>query len=382
MSHYKALGVSPTASRAEISKAYRGLVREYHPDNGKTPNNDKMVAINLAWGTLQHEDKRAAYDKSQGGGGSPAAPAASPPKADAKPAAAPPARPAAAPTARPTATPRPTTPPPPRPAAPPSGGRPPAGPRAVAGGRGSRGPLVPRPTAGPVTRPTRSGGPVRPPQPPTAPPAAPTPSAPPARPTAPAPRSSRSGGGISGLHTAQFGHLRSASANGGQRQPWVRRSTPEERTAGSGRFTVTPLFNVVNAQNPGPFADVRANPERYAGARMTPMQRDAIRARRDAADATNARKATDRASRAESRATAASEREGRRQSRFSFRVNSQMQKERMQRTRRWLTTSESGSRAYAADTRHVDPVQPTYATPPALTGRPAAAARGRRTKAK
>jgi curved DNA-binding protein CbpA len=369
MSHYKALGVSPTASRAEIKKAYSGLVRQYHPDAGKTPNNDKMVAINLAWGTLQHEDKRAEYDKSQGGGGRPAAPAASPPKADAKP--------AAAPTARPTATPRPTTPPPPRPTAPPSGGRPPAGPRAVAGGRGSRGPLVPRPTAGPVTRPPRSGGPTRPPQPPTAPPAAPTPSATPARPTAPTARPQRSGGGISGLHTAQFGHLRSAAANGGQRQPWIRRSTAEERTGGSGRFTVTPLFNVVNAQNPGPFADVRANPERYATARMTPMQRDAIRAKREAEQTKATNSAETKRARAEDRATRASEREGRRQSRQTFRVNSQMQKERMQRVRRWLNSPDAGPRGYSADTRHVDPVQPRYDAPPALP-----AGRGRRSRAK
>ena len=30
--HYKALGVSPNATRAQITEAYRNLVQIYHPD--------------------------------------------------------------------------------------------------------------------------------------------------------------------------------------------------------------------------------------------------------------------------------------------------------------------------------------------------------------
>ncbi|CAB4128119.1 DnaJ domain [uncultured Caudovirales phage] len=364
MSHYKVLGVSHTATKAEIGKAYRSMVRQYHPDAPGGGNVDKMSEVNAAYGVLNHPEKRASYDKEIGVGSKPAAasttPSGPPPKPSAKPQGA---KPAAAPTAKPTtrpSSPRPTT----RPTTP---SRP-----AVTGGRTGGGPVVRRPEAGPVVRAdgrpvVQPNGPVRAQEPPTAPPAAPTPSAPPSRPAAPAARPSRFGGGISGLHTAQFGHLRSANANGGVRQPWLRPSTPAEREGGAGRVTVTPLFKLFNDQNPQVFGDVSANPGRYAAARLTPMERDAIKQKREAADAAAAKKAEDKAKREEARATADSEREGKRQTRHSFRVNSQMQKERMRRTRRWLNSSEAGARSYSADTRHVDPVQPSYDSPPALT---------------
>ena len=36
--HYQVLGVAPDADAAEIKKAYRKLVRRYHPDVSKEPD--------------------------------------------------------------------------------------------------------------------------------------------------------------------------------------------------------------------------------------------------------------------------------------------------------------------------------------------------------
>jgi DnaJ like chaperone protein len=61
-SHYTTLGVSPDATQAEIKKAYREKVAEYHPDKiqskGLPPEfmkfaNDKMAEINAAYDAIK-----------------------------------------------------------------------------------------------------------------------------------------------------------------------------------------------------------------------------------------------------------------------------------------------------------------------------------------
>lgn len=71
-SPYEVLGVSPSASDDEIKKAYRELVKKYHPD--KYHNNpladlaeQKMQEINEAYDAIQKE--RAAYGGSRPGSG-------------------------------------------------------------------------------------------------------------------------------------------------------------------------------------------------------------------------------------------------------------------------------------------------------------------------
>ena len=61
--YYKELGVEKSASEADIKKAYRKLVRKYHPDVSKDADADQRTkALNEAYGVLGDAEKRAAYD--------------------------------------------------------------------------------------------------------------------------------------------------------------------------------------------------------------------------------------------------------------------------------------------------------------------------------
>lgn len=61
--YYDILGLDKKASEADIKKAYRKLVRQYHPDVSDDPKADeKMGEINNAYETLKDAKKREEYD--------------------------------------------------------------------------------------------------------------------------------------------------------------------------------------------------------------------------------------------------------------------------------------------------------------------------------
>ncbi|MFD9187158.1 DnaJ C-terminal domain-containing protein [Streptomyces phaeochromogenes] len=61
---YEVLGVSRTADRDEIQRAYRTLARKHHPDVNKDPQaEERFKEINEAFSVLSDPEQRARYDR-------------------------------------------------------------------------------------------------------------------------------------------------------------------------------------------------------------------------------------------------------------------------------------------------------------------------------
>jgi len=67
---YAVLGLTPQATQAEVSHAYRVLLLQHHPDTRGTGHGDSDVAadgslqeILAAYAVLRDPDRRAAYDR-------------------------------------------------------------------------------------------------------------------------------------------------------------------------------------------------------------------------------------------------------------------------------------------------------------------------------
>jgi len=75
--YYEVLGVSKSASKDEVKKAYRTLAKQYHPDRNKEVGaEDKFKEVQEAYDVVSDQAKKEAYDKygfagaqSFGGGG-------------------------------------------------------------------------------------------------------------------------------------------------------------------------------------------------------------------------------------------------------------------------------------------------------------------------
>jgi DnaJ-class molecular chaperone len=63
---YQVLGLSKTASAAEIKSAFRKLAKKYHPDQSKEPKaKERFAEVGSAYEIIGDEKKRAAFDRGE-----------------------------------------------------------------------------------------------------------------------------------------------------------------------------------------------------------------------------------------------------------------------------------------------------------------------------
>ncbi|XP_077385664.1 dnaJ homolog subfamily C member 16-like [Festucalex cinctus] len=61
---YKVLGVSRSASQAEVKKAYKNLAKEWHPDKNKDPiAEDMFIKVTKSYEILSNQERRANFDR-------------------------------------------------------------------------------------------------------------------------------------------------------------------------------------------------------------------------------------------------------------------------------------------------------------------------------
>ena len=63
--YYEVLGVQKGVSDDDLKKAYRAMVKKYHPDLHPDDKDaeEKMKEVNEAYDVLSNKDKRARYDQ-------------------------------------------------------------------------------------------------------------------------------------------------------------------------------------------------------------------------------------------------------------------------------------------------------------------------------
>jgi len=65
--YYSILGVSPSATSGDIKKAYRRVMKDYHPDlSNDSESNEFAIFLNQLYETLMDPDSRAEYDAISG----------------------------------------------------------------------------------------------------------------------------------------------------------------------------------------------------------------------------------------------------------------------------------------------------------------------------
>ncbi|MCB9374018.1 MAG: DnaJ domain-containing protein, partial [Microthrixaceae bacterium] len=62
--YYKVLGVADDASQKDITKAYRKLARELHPDTNQEPGaEERFKEVSAAYDVVGDAEKRKEYDE-------------------------------------------------------------------------------------------------------------------------------------------------------------------------------------------------------------------------------------------------------------------------------------------------------------------------------